>query len=337
MHILRTPGSCKCRVLQSIFRSFVAYIQPEGAVLQCSIIDGLNTSVDLAMTKRITKGKLLQFKTVERASPRQASGSALEQAQQLIYEAWEEPSESRKKQLAEKAIGLSKDCADAYIIMAECAKTDARVGWYRKAVAAGERALGKGWEKRYRGIGWDAIETRPAMRAMEKLARTLQWEDEFDEALALYRALLELNPNDNQGTRYWLAPCLLEMRRYDELNQLFKAYPNDAGATFPYTKALARFIKYGATDLSTAALKAAYQSNPHVPKFLADFYELPDQSPDIVEIGEETEAIAYAVDNAYLWEADALIWVADVLGPQLKMQIKDPDEYKEFMQHLRGE
>lgn len=289
------------------------------------------------MTKRITKGKLLQFKTVERPSPRQASGSALEQAQQLIYEAWETSSESRKKQLAQKALELSKDCADAYIIMAECAKIDARVGWYRKAVAAGNRVLGDGWEKRYRGIGWDAIETRPVMRAMEKLARSLQWEDEFDEALSLYQGLLELNPNDNQGTRYWLAPCLLEMRRYDDLNQLFKTYPTDVGATFIYTKALARFIKYGATDLSSAALKAAYQSNPHVPKFLADLYELPDESPDVVEFGEESEAVAYAVDNAYLWEEDALIWVADVLGPQLKTLIKDPDEYAELMQHLRGD
>jgi hypothetical protein len=43
----------------------------------------------------------------------------LGQAQQVIYEAWETASRERRLALAGKAIGISPDCADAYVLLAE--------------------------------------------------------------------------------------------------------------------------------------------------------------------------------------------------------------------------
>ena len=47
------------------------------------------------------------------------SEAKLEQAQQLIYDAWEEPTRQKCLSLARKALGISPYCADAYNLLAE--------------------------------------------------------------------------------------------------------------------------------------------------------------------------------------------------------------------------
>ncbi|MBI4534152.1 MAG: hypothetical protein HY711_09425 [Candidatus Melainabacteria bacterium] len=101
---------------------------------------------------------------------------------------------------------------------------------YRKAVAAGGRALGSDWETKYKGVCWLAHETLPVMRAMARLAMDLQWEEELQESLTMYRKLMELNPNDNQDIRYQLAGCLYEAGCDQELDKLLTAHDDDPSA-----------------------------------------------------------------------------------------------------------
>lgn len=68
----------------------------------------------------------------------------LEQAQELVYEAWEVETPAERWRLARRALRLSPDCADAYLLLAEAAEPDL---WEvlrlcQEAVAAAERALG---------------------------------------------------------------------------------------------------------------------------------------------------------------------------------------------------
>lgn len=66
----------------------------------------------------------------------------LERAQDLVYLAFEARGR-RRTQLARKALELSADCADAYVILAEqAADPKTARDLYAQAVAAGERALG---------------------------------------------------------------------------------------------------------------------------------------------------------------------------------------------------
>src|SRR5688572_27133198 len=71
------------------------------------------------------------------------ASTPLEQAQDLMYEAWNATGR-RRVQLARKALALSPDCADAYVLLAqETAKTPQEARQlYQQGVAAGERALG---------------------------------------------------------------------------------------------------------------------------------------------------------------------------------------------------
>lgn len=52
---------------------------------------------------------------------------------------------------------------------------------------------------------WGQIENRAYMRAMHLRADLFIEDGEQDKGIELYRLLLKLNPNDNQGVRYLLA------------------------------------------------------------------------------------------------------------------------------------
>ena len=75
--------------------------------------------------------------------PRTEPTTALEEAQEVIYQALQEHSTQRTA-LARRALTISPDCTDAYVLLAEVA-TDPQEArhLYEQGVAAGERSLGE--------------------------------------------------------------------------------------------------------------------------------------------------------------------------------------------------
>ena len=119
----------------------------------------------------------------------------LRQAQKLIYDAWEPDDPAKRAALARKALKISPDCADAYVLMAEIATTPAQaLELYRRGVAAGERALGQRAFVEDVGHFWGLLETRPYMRARAGLALSQWVRGQHDEAIAHWRAMLILEP-----------------------------------------------------------------------------------------------------------------------------------------------
>ena len=245
----------------------------------------------------------------------------LGQAQQVIYEAWETASRERRLTLARKAIGISPDCADAYVLLAEeTAALDEALDLYRQGVEAGERALGKDTFETDAGNFWLILETRPYMRARAGVARCLWESGRRDEAVAHYRGLLKLNPNDNQGIRYILASCLLKLGCDEEVASLLKQYEDDAAAAFAWTGALLAFRKQGDGAEAREKLAAALECNPHIPAFMLGRKKLPRRLPDQIGFGDESEAVCYAAENIDDWKGTtgALSWLterSDAEGP----------------------
>lgn len=171
----------------------------------------------------------------------------LEQAQERIYEAYEEDAPDMRAALAEEALEISADCADAYTILAQETAADPGEAreLYDRGVAAGERAIGQEEFEESKGHFWGLLETRPYMRARQGLAMCLWDIGERAEAIGNYEQLLEFNPNDNQGIRDLLAESLLEEDRDEELGRLLASYGEDASATWVYTRALWRFRNEG--------------------------------------------------------------------------------------------
>lgn len=244
------------------------------------------------------------------------ASTPLEQAQDLMYEAWNATGRQRV-QLARKALELSPDCADAYVLLAEeTAKTPQQAReLYQQGVAAAERALGP--EIFEEGVGhfWGIVETRPYMRAREGLAHVLWLTGEHRTAIDHLKAMLHLNPGDNQGLRYVLAQWLLQAGTDEEMDTLLEQYPDDAAATWAYTRALWLFKQQGATEAANAALADALSTNQFVPAYLLGRKRLPQRLPAFVGMGDENEAIEYAAHGIDGWRriSGALTWLTSML------------------------
>ena len=166
-----------------------------------------------------------------------------EAAQDIMYEAWEATTRSKRIALARKALEVSPLCADAYVLLAE---EEARSGeevldYYQQGVEAGEMALGSEGFEEYAGHFWGFLETRPYMRARAGLAAALWRLGRHQEAMGHYQAMLKLNPNDNQGIRYVLAGHLLARDDIKALKKLIRQYEDDGAAAWLYTQALLAF------------------------------------------------------------------------------------------------
>lgn len=73
------------------------------------------------------------------------------------------------------------------------------------------------WPKR---MIWGMIENRAYMRAIQSRAELFVDEGEQDKGIELYRLLLKMNPNDNQGIRYVLSGVYAGISG-DEVNAMF--------------------------------------------------------------------------------------------------------------------
>jgi tetratricopeptide (TPR) repeat protein len=150
------------------------------------------------------------------------------------------------------------------------------------------------------------------MRARAGLARCLWEKGQQDEALAHYRDMLRLNPTDNQGIRFVLASCLLELGHDEELAALINRFEDDASAEIVWTRALLSFRRQGDTADSRRYLSMALEYNPHIPAYLFGHKKIPSRLPDLIGLGDESEAICYSAENLEAWRATAgaLAWVA---------------------------
>lgn len=235
----------------------------------------------------------------------------LQQAQALVYQAFDQRDERKKCALAQEALELSIDCADAFVLLAEHAETRREaLALYRQAVKAGERALGPDVFKDAVGKFWRLEETRPYMRARMGLAELLWTSGERGDAIDHLKEMLRLNENDNQGVRYVLSGWLLNMDRFDELAALLKEY-DEPTAAWAYTKALLGFRRDGDTTATRKLLKAARAINKHVPAYLLGTRPMPRDQPPLYGLGDENEAILYAASAMGGWKTipGAIAWL----------------------------
>lgn len=241
------------------------------------------------------------------------------QAEELIFQALDTSDPTKRVALAQKALKLSPDCTDAYVVLAEQAESRKEaLELYRQGVEVAERFLGPEFFKANAGDFWGLIETRPYMRARAGLADILWASGHRDEAIAQLQGMLQLNPHDNQGVRYVLAGWLLNMDRFDDLAQLLGAFDEETAA-WAYTKALLAFRRDGDVPASRTLLKAAGKANAHVPDYLLGKKPIPRQPPAFYGIGDANEAILYAGSAMGGWKSTpgALAWLRTA-GPKPK-------------------
>ncbi|MGC9364444.1 MAG: hypothetical protein ACP5FZ_07745 [Fidelibacterota bacterium] len=239
----------------------------------------------------------------------------------LIIEA-EDASLYRGTKLAHKALELDPECVDAYNYLADHADSlENAMQLFQKGVTIGRQALGEDYFAENTGCFWGLHETRPYMRAKEGYARTLAMSERYKEAIGEYRAMLVLNPTDNQGIRFLLAPLLIRQNFLHEYDTLFKAYKDDASTSWLFNRTLYLYLRYGGVVRTVAMLRKAIDSNPHVIELLIGEKDLPDTPPEYYRMGSFEEAVIYFEESAAAWYSHekALYWLADYWTRHLKM------------------
>jgi tetratricopeptide (TPR) repeat protein len=239
----------------------------------------------------------------------------LDQAQELMYEAWDSANPKQRIALAQKALKISPLCADAYNLLAqEQARTlDEVLAYRQKAVEVGEEALGPDGFNKYAGHFWGFLETRPYMRARAGLGEALWAMGKKDAAIENYKEMLELNPGDNQGIRYILAGKLLDMGKLDDLRILLELHAEDFSADIQYTRTLVAYSNDAGNAAEIAA--GAYATNKHVPSMLSG--EIPVvQVGNYITMGGEDEASGYVEVFGPAWRRTpgAIAWLKKVTG-----------------------
>ncbi len=238
--------------------------------------------------------------------------TASEEAQELAYEAMEADDPNTAVSLAMRAVELDRRCVDALVILAHggAKSQDELIENLEKAVWMGEQALGEEFFEENRGHFWGLIETRPYMRARQELAALLHDAGRTDDAIAHYEAMLELNPNDNQGLRYFLLAFYLARGDLDGARRLFKQYDDEGSAAFQWSRILERHIS-GDEAKAVILLAEARKDNAMVEPYLTGAKRMPRTLPDYYSPGEESEAkhVAISLRPAWKGHGKAVAWL----------------------------
>lgn len=277
-----------------------------GKLLATHQFDSLD-DVNAFLQKTIASGDLARIIQQQPSDPR-------EQAQELAYRAMEARTAKEGRRLAAQALKLDPDCVDALVLLAQTQQLSPQeyIERMRAAVQAGERSLGSDFFQHNKGHFWGIVQTRPYMRARWELALALAGSQQFPQAIRELEALIELNPNDNQGARDYLLSLYLLTADLPGADRLFKQYPNDAMAVFAWAKLLRHLIAQNAAG-ARAALRAATKANPHVLAFLSGRKTMPRESPGYYSPGDESEAVncMLILGPAWLAHPQAFLWLLE--------------------------
>ena len=236
-------------------------------------------------------------------------------AQQLVYQAMDVTGRQRVA-LARKALDQSKDCADAYIILAtETARTEREeLRLFHQALEAAERALeGSGYEEHVPHL-WGFMPARPLLRALFGLGLAEWHRGARFAAVEHLRRLLSLNEGDPQAARYYLLGWLLYIDDHVLSRELVNTY-REKTALWLWGDALLTFKEKGEFGAG-AVLRRAMRANPLVPDLiLADEDEEDERAPR-THLHTEALVVADYLCHAWIRDFPAMWWLGEQLEPE---------------------
>ena len=231
--------------------------------------------------------------------------TVLEQAEDLVDQAAAARGR-RRMQLIRRALELCPDCPDAYLHLAYRERNlDKALPLFEKAVDAARRSMGEGEMEEHVGEFWTRPDTRPYMRARMGLGECLRAMGRTAEAVTQFNEMLRLNPQDNQGARFRMLACLLDLKRDSEAGMLVEAFPDERSAVWRYGKALLAFRRQGDTNAARKELDHAFDANYMAAAYLMRKNEMPPGLPASHRPGTEDEAVVLAAELMGAWDATA--------------------------------
>lgn len=112
---------------------------------------------------------------------------------------------SRAKKLLKSSLQLDVEFIDGYNGLAAAYMDEGDVKKSRESIELAFKLTSDKFFKWPKEMFWGDLDNRPYLRAICNKAISFHEDGNVDEAEKLYRFLLKLNPNDNQGVRYLLS------------------------------------------------------------------------------------------------------------------------------------
>lgn len=134
-------------------------------------------------------------------------------------------------------------------------------GLYRKALECAEPEV----KTIPKGGFWGTLESRPYMRALHGLGLTRWKLGRFEEAVGIFKRMLKLNPNDNQGVRYLMGPIHHEMGDLKEACRWYERNGDDPHNLYNLGLAL---IQQDRLEKAARVLIFAVSANPYIAPML---------------------------------------------------------------------
>ena len=245
--------------------------------------------------------------------------SPLEEAQDIMYDAWLTDDLDEQRALALQALELSPDCADAYLFMADLKSRsdDDALQWCFRAVEAGERALGLAYPDPDPPDLTGKISAYPYFRATLMLAFKLIDVGRGDEAVERLEYLSQLDRLDAQGARLVLMIEYLRQKRPSEAEALVARYPDNDSISWLYANSLLAFQIEGNSRKARRLLKGAVTENPYFAGALTNFSLEVYGAPHPLELDYQLKRDAFygAREQAAAWESTegAVSWLMHYL------------------------
>lgn len=126
----------------------------------------------------------------------------------------------------------------------------------------GKNAFPKEFNPKKDKILWVDLENRPFLRACQILGLEYQYRKNFKRAIDLFSENLNFNEDDNQGIRYLLLECYLDLKDYVGFKNLLDKY-EDYSVEFLYGRVIYALIKNNGQN-SMNLISKAIECNKHV-------------------------------------------------------------------------
>jgi len=240
-----------------------------------------------------------------------------DEAQEIMFDAMASDSQDGLMQGVDKALALDPNNADALLFtsMRHAQDRDDAIRRIRAAITQVEAAFGPEFMEENKGHFWGNVFTRPYMRLRLGLFEILNEEERWDEAIAEAEAMLELNPNDNQGVRDHLLIDYLTVGNAKAARALMKRYPEGHMAVHAWANVFEKHLSNN-KEGARKALAAALRCNPHVPKYMFGMKRLPSEFSGYYSPGTESEAV-YCMGTLMpllLAHEKIILWMAETLA-----------------------
>ncbi|MBI4426375.1 MAG: hypothetical protein HY567_02260 [Candidatus Kerfeldbacteria bacterium] len=112
---------------------------------------------------------------------------------------------AKARQLLLRAVGQEPDYMQTYVGLTAVYEEEGKKKKARECINLAFQLTRKKFQRWPKEMHWGYIENRQFLRAIANKATAHHEDGEHEAAEKLYRLILKLNPNDNQGIRYLLA------------------------------------------------------------------------------------------------------------------------------------